>query len=148
MPVTVGPTRYRSMTSSFRWRRRWYAVRAKTGFEGWRVGSWQHAFQSVLWPAPVRDLRVSVRVALIALVWLAAWGGVTLAGPTGVRAPGEIASFVVVLAWAVVGLATFLADVLRIRRRPPFWLPPDAGIREPRQTPPDVGAGQIQLDPP
>ena len=43
------------MTSSFRWRRRWYAVRGKTGFEGWRVGSWQYAFQSFLRPAPVRE---------------------------------------------------------------------------------------------
>jgi hypothetical protein len=74
MPVTVGPMRYRSMTSSFRWRRRWYAVRAKSGFEGWRAGSWQHAFQSVLRPAPVRDLRLPVRAALIALGWLATWG--------------------------------------------------------------------------
>lgn len=140
--------RHRPMTSPLRWRRRWYAARAKTGFEGWRVGSWQHAFQSVLRPVPVRDLSLSVRAALIPLVWLAAWGGVTLAGAAAVRAPTEIASVVVALAWLVVGLAAFLTDVCRIRRRPPFWPPPDAGIREPRQSPPDLGAGQIQLDPP
>lgn len=40
--------RHRPITSSFRWRHRWYAVRVKTGFEGWRVRSWQHAFHSVL----------------------------------------------------------------------------------------------------
>lgn len=148
MPVTKQPMRYRSMTSSFRWRRRWYAVRAKTGFEGWRVGSWHHAFQSVLRPAPARDLRLPVLAASVALVWLAAWGGIKSFGPTAVRAPTEVASVVVVLAWLVLGLGTFLADARRIRRRPPFWPPPDACGREPRQSPPDLGAGQIQLTPP
>jgi hypothetical protein len=50
--------------------------------------------------------------------------------------------------WELIGLGTFVADVRRIRRRPPFWPPPDAGSREPRQSPPDLGAGQIQLNPP
>ena len=139
---------YRSMTSSFRWRRRWYAVRGKTGFVGWRVGSWQHAFRSFLRPAPVREPRLPVLTASVALVWLAAWGGIKLFGPAAVRAPTEIASVVVLLAWLVVGFVTFVADVRRIRRRPPVWLPPDAGSREPRRSPPDLGAGQIQLNPP
>lgn len=62
-----------SRRTQLHWRRSVYTVRNRIGFDGFRVGSWQHFSRSVLRPAPIQSLGRPVRLGLGGLVWLAAW---------------------------------------------------------------------------
>jgi hypothetical protein len=131
--VTMALMRFEMMTSPLRWRRRWYAARAKGGFGGGRTGSWQHALRSVSRPWPTCSLSLPIRATCIVLLWSAVWAGVVLTGVVAARSAAATATAAVVLSWLIAGIVSFAIDVRRIHQRPPFWPQPDAGVREPRR---------------
>lgn len=133
----------RSRRARLRWRRRWYAYRWDAGFM--RTGSWKHLMYSVVHPEPVHYLNLPLRAGLVGLLWVAALGGFSLAG-LGPARSAFWAAVLVVGVWLLVGVGSFVFDVVRARSQGPRWHPPDAGMREPRRPAPNLDAGAIRLD--
>ena len=132
---------------NLRWRRRLYAVRSSTGFSGYRVGSWQHALQTLLGPDPVCDLFGWVKAAVVAAGLIVVWGALVAAGSSPLLA-AALAAGVVALIWVGAAAVLFVRDIARARAEPPPSWPGEAGVREPRRPPPSPQAGAIELDPP
>jgi len=119
---------------TLRRRRRMYEIRAGSGFEGYVVGSWQHAFQLLIRP-------FGISVALFGALVVRGAGPVSAAGLSGVLMLGL---------WLVAGIFSFVRGMRRVHAGPP---PPPrsagwSGVREPRRPPPDPGILAAEVDPP
>ena len=124
-------------------RRSWYTARARLGFSGYRVGSWQHGLQCILRLAPLRARRPARITKLVA--GLVFWS-ISLAALSalGVGGAGWWALAVTAASWVTIGAVLFLRD----RNRAWPTGPPTSGSREPRRPSPNQGAGETQLEPP
>jgi hypothetical protein len=135
-----------STRTQLRWLRSWYAIRNRIGFDGFRVGSWQHLLHLVLRPRHRMHANRLLRLGLVGLVWLVALVGSVLAGVSLLRG-AVLATVVLSAVWFAIALGVFVAEVVQSRsQRPPYWRPPDAGAREPRGPAPNLDAGAIRLD--
>ncbi|MDJ0952610.1 MAG: hypothetical protein QNJ81_02915 [Acidimicrobiia bacterium] len=130
---------------ALRRRRRIYAVRAGIGFEGFIVGSWQHAFQALL-----RPFGIPVVVAAI----VATVGFASIAGAIILRGglPSNAAAFSAALVsglWLIGSVVSFAWGMRRARAMPPGSPgngPRASGVREPRRRPPDPGVLAVEID--
>ncbi len=123
-------------------RKRWYQARARLGFGGYRVGSWQHAAQCVTRLAPMRrrvDFRAKVlgAVSLYAVCWIALTA-------IGMSTAWIVAATATAAAWLVTGIALFLLD----GRCMGGTHPPTSGVREPRHPSPPRGPRSEQAPDP
>lgn len=121
-----------------RLRRRTYAIRAGSGFEGYVLGSKQHALMSLL-----RPFDLPGRWGLVAVVggWVAVTALLRVAD-TAPATAAALAAAIVAGMWVGAAAAGFVRERRRATREAPPPPPEgggDAGVREPRRPPPDPG---------
>lgn len=126
-------------------RRRMYAIRGTTGFEGYVTGSWQHAFQALIGPFGVA-LRVTTATVTIGFVSIVT--GLVVRG-ISIGSAVAIGGAMTVGLWLVTSMVAFAREMRRVRRVPPPSLGPgQVGVREPRRPPPNAGTMPVELSEP